>query len=95
MRQTTEAYQKALRQRAVWIAPLFGEAKQWHQLIQFRLRRLRKVNIQALLVAAGQNIKRLLKARRFSQPRPPAAPLVLLLSRSLIRFFKPYFAPYC
>jgi Transposase DDE domain/Transposase domain (DUF772) len=53
------AYQKALRKRSVWIEPLFGEAKQWHQLVQFRLRRLHKVNIQALLIAAGQNIKAL------------------------------------
>ncbi len=28
----TEAYEKALRKRKVWIEPLFGEAKQWHGL---------------------------------------------------------------
>jgi len=26
----TDAYQKALRKRQVWVEPLFGEAKQWH-----------------------------------------------------------------
>jgi transposase len=62
---TTPAYQKAMRKRSVWIEPLFGEAKQWHQMVQFRLRRLHKVNIQALLIAAGQNIKRLLKVHSF------------------------------
>jgi transposase len=36
----TEAYQKAMRKRAVWVEPLFGEAKQWHGLRKFRLRGL-------------------------------------------------------
>ena len=70
---------QALRKRSVWIEPLFGEAKQWHQLVQFRLRRLEKVNIQALLIAAGQNIKRLLKARRFNSPLRPAQAAALAL----------------
>jgi hypothetical protein len=59
---TTEAYQKAMRKRKVWIEPLFGEAKQWHGMRQFRLRGLPKVNIEGLLIAAGQNLKRLLSA---------------------------------
>ncbi len=33
-----ESYRRAMRKRAVWIEPLFGEAKQWHGLRQFRLR---------------------------------------------------------
>jgi transposase len=57
----TAAYRKAMRKRSVWVEPLFGEAKQWHGLRQFRLRGLPKVNIVGLLVAAGQNLKRLLK----------------------------------
>ena len=57
----TAAYEKAMRKRSVWVEPLFGEAKQWHGLRQFRLRGLPKVNIVGLLVAAGQNLKRLLK----------------------------------
>ncbi len=36
----TPAYQKAMRKRSVWVEPLFGEAKQWHGLRQFRLRGL-------------------------------------------------------
>ena len=56
----SEPYRKAMRKRAVWVEPLFGEAKDWHGLRRFRLRRLEKVNTEALLKAAGQNIKRLL-----------------------------------
>jgi transposase len=58
----TEAYAKAMRKRSVWVEPLFGEAKQWHGLRQFRLRGLENVNIEGLLVAAGQNLKRWLVA---------------------------------
>jgi transposase len=57
------AYEKALRKRRVWVEPLFGEAKDWHGMRRFRLRRLKKVNIEALLIASGQNIKRLVAAR--------------------------------
>jgi transposase len=67
----TESYQKALRKRAVWVEPLFGEAKDWHGLRRFRLRRLEKVNAEALLIAAGQNLKRLL-AFGYREPRRPA-----------------------
>jgi transposase len=56
----TEPYRKALRKRSVWVEPLFAEAKDWHRARWFRLRRLEKVNAEALLIAAGQNVKRLL-----------------------------------
>jgi hypothetical protein len=56
----THPYEKALRKRKVWIEPLFGEAKDWHGMRRFRLRRLEKVNIEALLIASGQNLKGLL-----------------------------------
>ena len=56
----TEPYAKAMRKRQVWVEPLFAEAKAWHGLRRFRLRGLEKVNGEALLVAAGQNLKRLL-----------------------------------
>ncbi len=59
----TFPYEKALRKRRVWVEPLFAEAKDWHGMGRFRLRRLEKVNIEALLVASGQNIKRLVAAR--------------------------------
>jgi transposase len=67
----TEPYRKAMRKRALWVEPLFGEAKDWHGLRRFRLRRLEKVNAEALLIAAGQNIKRLL-AFGYRGPRRPA-----------------------
>jgi transposase len=77
----TEAYRKAIRKRAVWVEPLFAEAKDWHGSRRFRLRRLEKVNVEALLIAAGQNVKRLLVfgekgPRREAQVaalRPPAS----------------------
>jgi hypothetical protein len=59
----TFAYEKALRKRRVWVEPLFGEAKEWHGLRRFRLPRLEKVNIEALLMASGQNMKRLVADR--------------------------------
>jgi transposase len=57
---TTEPYAKAMRKRQVWVEPLFAEAKDWHGLRRFRLRGLEQVNGEALLIAAGQNLKRLL-----------------------------------
>ena len=80
--QATEAYKRAMRKRAVWVEPLFGEAKDWHGLRRFRLRGLEKVNIEGLRIAAGQNLKRYLVARGWGRrlgptamlPTPPAAP---------------------
>jgi hypothetical protein len=65
----TEPYRKALRKRQVWVEPHFGEAKDWHRSSRFRLRTLEKVNSEALLIAAAQNIKRLLA---FSKRGPEA-----------------------
>jgi hypothetical protein len=56
----TEPYQKAIRKRKVWIEPLFAEGKLWHGMRRFRMRTLEKVNTEALMMATGQNIKRLL-----------------------------------
>jgi transposase len=58
---SSAAYRKAIRKRQVWVEPLFAEAKQWHGLRRFRLRRLWRVNCEALLIGAGLNLKRLLK----------------------------------
>lgn len=79
----TEPYEKALRKRGVWVEPLFGEAKEWHGMVKFRLSMLEKVNIEALMVAAGQNTRRLVSshgrgpksvaraaALRLPEPRP-------------------------
>jgi transposase len=73
--QDTPEYQKAIRKRSVWVEPLFAEAKDWHGLRRFRLRRLWRVNIEALLIATGQNIKRLLSWRGWGRrPWPSGAP---------------------
>src|SRR5260370_28067907 len=61
--QQTAAYQKALNKRKVWVEPLFAEGKQWHGMARFRLRRLWRVNCEALVIATGQNLKRLLQKR--------------------------------
>jgi transposase len=68
----TEAYKKAYRKRCVWVEPLFAEAKDWHGLRRFRLRLLWRVNIEALQIAAGQNLKRLLKKRGWGRRPFPA-----------------------
>ena len=79
----TESYAKAMRKRQVWVEPLFAEAKAWHGLHRFRLRGLEKVNTQGSLIAAGQNLKRLLS--RWGWGRRPwpsgAAGLVLPAAR--------------
>ncbi len=73
----TESFAKAMRKRQVWIEPLFGEAKQWHNLRRFRLRRLWRVNTEALLVAAGQNLKRWLSSTGWGRRHGPAGSLAL------------------
>jgi transposase len=70
--QSTEAYKKALRKRQVWVEPLFAEAKDWHGMRRFRLRRLWRVNCEALRIAAGLNLKRLLKKRGWGRHPFPA-----------------------
>ena len=63
-----------MRKRQVWVEPLFAEAKDWHGLRRFRLRRLWRVNSEALLLAAGQNLKRLLQKRGWGRrPFPDGA----------------------
>jgi hypothetical protein len=68
----TEPYQKAMRKRSVWVEPLFAEGKDWHGMRRFRLRRLWRVNCEALMRAAGQNLKRLLKKRGWGRRPWPA-----------------------
>ena len=75
----TEAYQKAMRKRQVWVEPLFAEGKAWHGLDRFRLRGLPKVNCEALLIVAGQNLKRLLSRWGWGRrPFPSGAAGVVL-----------------
>jgi transposase len=68
----TEAYKKAYHKRTVWVEPLFAEGKDWHGMRRFRLRRLWRVNCEALTRAAGQNLKRLLKERGWGRRPFPA-----------------------
>ena len=75
----TEPYAKAMRKRAVWVEPLFAEAKDGHGLRRFRLRGAGTVNIQAHLIATGQNLKRLLSKRGWGRrPWPGGAPGIVL-----------------
>ena len=89
----TFPYEKALRKRRVWVEPLFAEAKDRHSMRRFRLRRLERVNAEALLIASGQNVKRLLtfgyrRPRRTAQTaalRPPWRATVSRRSRETKR----------
>jgi hypothetical protein len=61
----------AVRTRQVWVEPLFAEAKLWHGLRRFQLRGLANVNIEGLLIAAGQNVKRFLAATGWGRRHTP------------------------
>jgi transposase len=78
--QSTEAYKKALRKRQVWVEPLFAEAKDWHGMRHFRLRRLWRVNCEALRIASGQNLKRLLKKRGWGRRSFPGEAIAFSFS---------------
>ncbi len=74
----TAAYEKAMGKRKVWVEPLFAEAKQWHGMRRFRLRRLWRVNCEALVIASGQNLKRLLQKRGWGRRPFPAEAVALI-----------------
>jgi len=75
----TEDVATAMRKRTVWVEPLFAEAKDWHGLRRFRRRGLVKVNGEALLIAAGQNLKRVLSRAGWGRrPWPSGAAGVVL-----------------
>jgi hypothetical protein len=83
----TEVYRKAMRKRKVWVAtqrvPGFAEAKDWHGLRRFRLRGLANVNIEGLLVATGQNLKRWLAATGWGRRHTPCGSLLSLPGQTL------------
>src|SRR3954466_13957426 len=86
----TEAYAKARRKRQVWVEPLFAKAKEWHGLRRFRLRGLEQVNGEALLMAAGQNLKRLLRRGGWGRrPFPTGAAGVVLPALPLLPALTP------
>jgi hypothetical protein len=74
----TEPYKKSIRKRQVWVEPLFAEAKEWHGLRRLRLRGLMNANIQGLLIAAGQNLKRFLAASGWGRRHAPFGSLLAL-----------------
>jgi hypothetical protein len=68
----------------VWVEPLCAEGKDWHGMRRFRLRRLWRVNCEALMRAAGQNLKRLLQKRGWGRrPYPAEAVFALFLAAYL------------
>src|SRR5205807_5907549 len=79
----TSAYQKALNKRKVWVEPLFAEGKAWHGMRRFRLRRLWRVNCEALVTASGQNLKRLLRKRGWGRRPFPAEAVAVVPPASL------------
>lgn len=74
-RHDTRAFEKAMWKRSTWLEGLFAEAKQWRGLHRFRLRRLANVNIQGVMIAAGQNLKRWLRATGWGRRVFPGAAL--------------------
>jgi hypothetical protein len=73
-----EPYAKAMRKRKVWVEPHFAEGKQSHGMRRFRRRGLWRVNTVALLVATGQNLKRLLQQRGWGRrPFPNGTAVVV------------------
>ncbi len=77
------AYERVLRKRKVWLEPLFGEAKVLPGLRRFQLRGLHKVNMEALMTAAGQNLKRLLRHRGARKWPAPSSLSLFLKSLSI------------
>ncbi len=78
---STEAYKQAMRKRKVWVEPLFGEGKAWHGMARFRLRQQEKVNSEALLLASGQNLKRLLSWRGWGRRGWPGGAAGVMMPR--------------
>jgi hypothetical protein len=77
--RATAAFWKTMGKSQVWVEPLFAEAKEWHSLRRLRIRGLLNANIQGLLIAAGQNLKRFLVATGWGRRHAPCGSLVALL----------------
>jgi Transposase DDE domain len=67
-----------MRKRQVWLEPLFAGDKEWHGLRRLRLRGLLNANIQGLLIAAGQNLKRFLAATGWGRRNAPCGTFLAL-----------------
>jgi hypothetical protein len=60
-----------------WVEPFFAEAREWHGLRRLRLRGLLNANIQGLLIASGQNLKRFLAATGWGRRHAPCGSLAV------------------
>jgi hypothetical protein len=67
-----------MRKRQVWVESLFAEVKEWHGLRRLRLRGLLNANIQGLLIASGQNLKRFLAAMGWGRRHAPCGSLLAI-----------------
>jgi hypothetical protein len=67
-----------MRKRKVWVEPLFAEGKAWQGLRRLRWRGLANANIHGLLIATGQNLKRLLAATGWGRRHAPCGCLTAL-----------------
>ena len=68
-----------MRKRQVWVEPRFAAAKRGHGVQRFRLRGREKVNGEPLVIAVGQNRKRLLRRQGWGRrPFPHGATGVAL-----------------
>jgi hypothetical protein len=67
-----------MRKRQVWVESLFAEVKEWHGLRRLRLRGLLNANIQGLLIASGQNLKRFLAATGWGRRHAPCGSLLAI-----------------
>lgn len=85
----TAACRSAISKRKVWVEPLFAEAKTLHGLRRFRLRGIEKVNMEGLMTAAGQNLKRLLRYQGTRSPVQSLACRAALSIRLLSRLLRP------
>jgi transposase len=85
----TAACRSAISKRKVWVEPLFAEAKTLHGLRRFRLRGIEKVNMEGLMTAAGQNVKRLLRHQGTGSPLQSMVSRAALSIRQLSRLFRP------
>ena len=85
----TAACRSAISKRKVWVEPLFAEAKTLHGLRRFRLRGIEKVNMEGLMTAAGQNIKRLIRQQGAGSPSHSVPSLAALSIRLLSSLFHP------
>ena len=71
-----------MRKRRVWVEPLFAEAKLWQGLRRFGQRGLEHVNIEGLLIATGQNLKRFSAATGWGRRNAPCGRLLTLRRES-------------